>query len=159
MGRQHPTLFIRKVVAMSEKCNAHDNFEYRIGQAEIKIEDMDGRLVELEKDSALESQRSNMLFENTMKAISDLSCAITSLKNTNSDIQNTLLGMQSEMKEANTQTDDIKKKLDKLSDKVCTIDDESKFNLRIWFREKFPYIAVLVASGTSLGLLISALIK
>ena len=63
-----------------ERCESHGEFELRIGNTEKDIEHVekrvdkiDGRIVNLEKYRELENQKSDMLFQNVMKAIADLS--------------------------------------------------------------------------------------
>ena len=86
-----------------------------------------------------------MLFENTMKAISDLSGAIKSLKDTNKDIQETLRGMQNEIKDSNKKADGVKEQLEKLDAKVCQIDENDKFSILEFIKKNL--VAIIIFSS------------
>jgi predicted nucleic acid-binding Zn-ribbon protein len=136
---------------MSENgCAFHEKLEQRVSDVEDEI-------VDLKTKQLLDTQKSDMLFENTMKAISDLSGAIKSLKDTNKDIQETLRGMQNEIKDSNRKADDVKEQLEKLDAKVCQIDSEGQFNIRTFLQKNFPIIIGLVMGGTGIFAWINAL--
>jgi len=118
-------------------CSLHGEIELRLGSAEKDIENIDGRVDVLEKTTALDNQKFTMLLENLSK-----------LPDAINDIKDTMLLMQNEIKETNRKTDDMKTQIQKLNDKVCAIDSESMFNLRIWLKQNFISI-ILAVTGVS----------
>ena len=136
---------------MGENCAFHEKLEGRVSDVEDDI-------ANLKTKQLLDTQKSNMLFENTMKAISDLSGAIKSLKDTNKDIQETLRGMQNEIKDSNKKADGVKEQLEKLDAKVCQIDSEGQFNIRIFIQKNFPILVGLIMGGTGIYAWVNALI-
>lgn len=120
-------------------CAYHEKLEQRVSEVESEV-------VDLKTKQLLDIQKSDMLFENTMKAISDLSGAINSLKQTNKDIQETLRGMQNEIKDSNKKADGVKQQLEKLDAKVCQIDQNDKISILEFIKKNFITI-IIFSSG------------
>ena len=62
-----------------------------------------------------------------------------------------------EIKDTNRKTDDMKEQIQKLNDKVCAIDDEGQFNIRIFLQKNFPILVGLIMGGTGLYAWVNAL--
>jgi len=123
---------------MGENCAFHEKLEGRVSDVEDDI-------ANLKTEQLLDIQKSDMLFENTMKAISDLSGAINSLKDTNKDIQETLRGMQNEIKDSNKKADGVKEQLEKLDAKVCRIEENDKFSILELIKKNL--VAIIIFSS------------
>ena len=128
-------------------CSLHGEIELRLGSAEKDIENINGRVDVLEKTTALDNQKFTMLLENLSK-----------LPDAINDMKDTMLLMQNEIKETNRKTDDMKTQIQKLNDKVCAIDSEGQFNIRIFIQKNFPILVGLVMGGTGIYAWINALI-
>lgn len=128
---------------MENPCIYHEKLEQRLSYVESDV-------TGLKTQTALDSQKSDLLFKNTMTVISDLSAAIKSLESTNKDIQDTLRGLQDEIKDSNRKADEAKVQLEKLDAKVCQIDSEGQLNLRETFRKYFIPVLLFVSGFAAL---------
>lgn len=128
---------------MGESCVKHGEIEVRVERAEKDIvdlqdetKDISGRVVKLEKHTALDSQK----FTQILESLSGLPDAIK-------DIHESLLIMNKEIKDSGNQIKELKEHVER-------IDDEGKFNIRLWVKRNFIPIATF-ATGT--GMIISSL--
>ena len=126
---------------MADKCEKHGEFEIRLGNVEKKIDEIDTqvdaidtRVDTLERSTALDNQRFTLVLENLSK-----------LPQAMDDIKDALVLMKGEIKSAGEQTTRLEQKVDKLDRKVCSIDDESKLNLREWIKQNFIPLAIAVS--------------
>lgn len=138
---------------MDEKCISHDGFEIRLNNVEKDIKNVekhvgkiDIRVEVLEKNTALDNQKFTMLLENLGK-----------LPDAINDMKDAMILMQGEIKDTNRKTDDMKEQIQKLNDKVCAIDDEGQFNIRIFLQKNFPILVGLIMGGTGLYAWVNAL--
>jgi len=157
-----------------ENCLHHEGFNKRLEDNEETIERIDYKVVELEKHTALDSQRFTMLLENVSSALGNLSVCIGNMEKTNRSIETTLISMQHEIVKSREQTETLDEKVDGLNNKVDTkindlnaqvykINSENVFNIRLWVREHFIGVlvggAVLTMFGTmAFGKFISGLL-
>ena len=119
---------------MVQTCHSHMIHEKQIEQNKKNIEDIQDKMVEIEKNTALDAQRFTLILEN----LSRLPDAIDSIKDS-------LVTMQMEIKNANDKTDSLKEKIEKLNNKVCQIDEEGSFNIRQAIKDHFVLAIVFVA--------------
>lgn len=126
---------------MDEKeCLFREGFERRLSTSEEFIIGVDRRVVMLEKNTALDSQRFSMILENLSK-----------LPEAMIDIKNSLLLMQEEIKRSGDKTESLENKLDVLDKKVCTINDENNFNIRLFLKDHIVGVIIGTCSLVAIG--------
>lgn len=128
---------------MGDGCVLHEGFERRLIDNENSIDNVDKRVIKLEKTTALDNLKFTMLLENLSK-----------LPEAINDMKDTMLLMQTEIRETNRKTDDMKNQIDKLSDKVCAIDEADKISILGIIKKN---IVSIIFFSSGIGLLIKAL--
>lgn len=116
---------------MENQCFHHDRMEKRLCEIEDDVSD-------LKIQTKLDSQKFTMLLEN----LAQLPEAIT-------DMKNSLILMNNEIRSSGEKTESLEKKLDKLDAKVSSIDEDGKFSILKVIKQNFIAI-VMFASGISL---------
>ena len=116
-----------------ENCPQHEALEFRVKQAEKKIELIDHQLTNLDKNEAVFNQRIADALEN----LSALPNAIDRLNKSTTEMQNELT--------KNTQ------KVDRLENKLEAIEEKGKFDIWGWIKSNWLLI------GTSLLVIVAVI--
>lgn len=123
-----------------ENCALHEGFEKKIGEIVNHVEDVDKRVISLEKNTALDIQRLTLLLENLAK----LPEAIDLMRDS-------LNSMQTEIKSSGEKTESLEKKLDDLNVKVCKIDENNTFSINGFIKEHFIGVIVGCVAISAFG--------
>lgn len=123
-----------------ENCPQHEALEFRVKQAEKKIELIDHQLTNLDKNEAVFSQRIADALEN----LSALPNAIDRLNKSTTEMKFSMEKMQNELTK-NTQ------KVDRLENKLEAIEEKGKFDIWGWIKSNWLLI------GTSLLVIVAVI--
>ena len=123
-----------------ENCPQHEALEFRVKQAEKKIELIDHQLTNLDKNEAVFNQRIADALEN----LSALPNAIDRLNKSTTEMKFSMEKMQNELTK-NTQ------KVDRLENKLEAIEEKGKFDIWGWIKSKWLLI------GTSLLVIVAVI--
>lgn len=123
-----------------ENCPQHEALEFRVKQAEKKIELIDHQLTNLDKNEAVFNQRIADALEN----LSALPNAIDRLNKSTTEMKFSMEKMQNELTK-NTQ------KVDRLENKLEAIEEKGKFDIWGWIKSNWLLI------GTSLLVIVAVI--
>ena len=123
-----------------ENCPQHEALEFRVKQAEKKIELIDHQLTKLDKNEAVFNQRIADALEN----LSALPNAIDRLNKSTTEMKFSMEKMQNELTK-NTQ------KVDRLENKLEAIEEKGKFDIWGWIKSNWLLI------GTSLLVIVAVI--
>lgn len=123
-----------------ENCPQYEALEFRVKQAEKKIELIDHQLTNLDKNEAVFSQRIADALEN----LSALPNAIDRLNKSTTEMKFSMEKMQNELTK-NTQ------KVDRLENKLEAIEEKGKFDIWGWIKSNWLLI------GTSLLVIVAVI--
>ena len=123
-----------------ENCPQHEGLEFRVKQAEKKIELIDHQLTNLDKNEAVFNQRIADALEN----LSALPNAIDRLNKSTTEMKFSMEKMQNELTK-NTQ------KVDRLENKLEAIEEKGKFDIWGWIKSNWLLI------GTSLLVIVAVI--
>lgn len=123
-----------------ENCPHHEALEFRVKQAEKKIELIDHQLTNLDKNEAVFNQRIADALEN----LSALPNAIDRLNKSTTEMKFSMEKMQNELTK-NTQ------KVDRLENKLEAIEEKGKFDIWGWIKSNWLLI------GTSLLVIVAVI--
>ena len=123
-----------------ENCPQHEALEFRVKQAEKKIELIDHQLTNLDKNEAVFNQRIADALEN----LSALPNAIDRLNKSTTEMKFSMEKMQNELTK-NTQ------KVDRLENKLEAIKEKGKFDIWGWIKSNWLLI------GTSLLVIVAVI--
>ena len=123
-----------------ENCPQHESLEFRVKQAEKKIELIDHQLTNLDKNEAVFNQRIADALEN----LSALPNAIDRLNKSTTEMKFSMEKMQNELTK-NTQ------KVDRLENKLEAIEEKGKFDIWGWIKSNWLLI------GTSLLVIVAVI--
>lgn len=123
-----------------ESCPQHEALEFRVKQAEKKIELIDHQLTNLDKNEAVFNQRIADALEN----LSALPNAIDRLNKSTTEMKFSMEKMQNELTK-NTQ------KVDRLENKLEAIEEKGKFDIWGWIKSNWLLI------GTSLLVIVAVI--
>lgn len=132
-----------------ENCPQHEALEFRVKQAEKKIELIDHQLTNLDKNEAVFNQRIADALEN----LSALPNAIDRLNKSTTEMKFSMEKMQNELTK-NTQ------KVDRLENKLEAIEEKGKFDIWGWIKSNWLLIGTsLLVIVAVIGELIKNIIK
>ena len=123
-----------------ENCPQHEALEFRVKQAEKKIELIDHQLTNLDKNEAVFNQRIADALEN----LSALPNAIDRLNKSTTEMKFRMEKIQNELTK-NTQ------KVDRLENKLEAIEEKGKFDIWGWIKSNWLLI------GTSLLVIVAVI--
>ena len=123
-----------------ENCPQHEALEFRVKQAEKKIELIDHQLTNLDKNEAVFNQRIADALEN----LSALPNAIDRLNKSTTEMKFSMEKMQNELTK-NTQ------KVDRLENKLEAIEEKGKLDIWGWIKSNWLLI------GTSLLVIVAVI--
>ena len=123
-----------------ENCPQHEALEFRVKQAEKKIELIDHQLTNLDKNEAVFNQR----IADALESLSALPNAIDRLNKSTTEMKFSMEEMQNELTK-NTQ------KVDRLEDKLEAIEEKGKFDIWGWIKSNWLLI------GTSLLVIVAVI--
>ena len=123
-----------------ENCPQHEALEFRVKQAEKKIELIDHQLTNLDKNEAVFNQRIADALEN----LSALPNAIDRLNKSTTEMKFSMQKMQNELTK-NTQ------KVDRLENKLEAIEEKGKVDIWGWIKSNWLLI------GTSLLVIVAVI--
>ena len=123
-----------------ENCPQHEALEFRVKQAEKKIELIDHQLTNLDKNEAVFNQSIADALEN----LSALPNAIDRLNKSTTEMKFSMEKMQNELTK-NTQ------KVDRLENKLEAIEEKGKFDIWGWIKSNWLLI------GTSLLVIVAVI--
>ena len=123
-----------------ENCPQNEALEFRVKQAEKKIELIDHQLTNLDKNEAVFNQRIADALEN----LSALPNAIDRLNKSTTEMKFSMEKMQNELTK-NTQ------KVDRLENKLEAIEEKGKFDIWGWIKSNWLLI------GTSLLVIVAVI--
>ena len=125
---------------MEHECKYHTDHESRIKKLQDDYDDLDDRVTELDKDTAVNTQMILSSLKNLEK-----------LPETMSNISKTMISMQGEISKSNERIGDLDTKFNSLSKKIDEVDEEGKFNIRKWIRDNWIALSVLIVAGFYVG--------
>lgn len=125
---------------MENVCNFHSDHVTRIKKVEKTCEELDDRLTDLDKSTAVINQEVKDALKNLSK-----------LPETMEEINRTMLSMQKEISVSNQRIGDLDGKFNSLSNKINEIDEDGKFNIRKWVKDNWITISVLIVGGIYFG--------
>lgn len=129
---------------MIENCKYHTDHDNRIRRLENETHELNERISAQERHDAVVSERMTTALDQLAK----LPDAIHALNDSTIALARRVDGMQHDINE-------IKDDLNTVRTKINTIDDESKFNIRKWFKDNWISLAVglsgLIALGVSVA--------
>lgn len=112
-------------------CLYHTDHENRIVKNEKAISDLDDRVTDLDKESAVSRTEIVSVLKNLEK-----------LPATMAEISVTMISMQGEISNSNERMGRLENKFTSLDTRMTQVDEEGKFNIRTWFKANWPYLMV-----------------
>lgn len=124
---------------------------------EAEIMEMKNNISHLQKDMA-EIKATQPLLQKTLEKNIETQ---EKLSNTLHEVQLSLVSIVDKLKDQSEDIDDIKKEMDsnrniinnkisQVEDKLQSVDEEGKFNIRMFLKNYFPWIVVIVGIGANL---------
>lgn len=124
---------------------------------EAEIMEMKNNISHLQKDMA-EIKATQPLLQKTLEKNIETQ---EKLSNTLHEVQLSLVSIVDKLKDQSEDIDDIKKEMDsnrniinykisQVEDKLQNVDEEGKFNIRMFLKNYFPWIVVIVGIGANL---------
>ncbi|WP_206459455.1 hypothetical protein [Anaerovorax sp. IOR16] len=128
---------------MSEnKCPFHPDHENRIKKLEKDVEDLDNQFTKLDKSTAVKQEKIFTILE-----------ALSKIPETMESMKNTMVEMQREIRDSSTKMDALERNVDSLKnqvtdtrEKIDKVDDEGKFNIRLWIKNKWFWLSLGLAT-------------
>ena len=123
---------------------------------EAEIMEMKNNISHLQKDMA-EIKATQPLLQKTLEKNIETQ---EKLSNTLHEVQLSLVSIVDKLKDQSEDIDDIKKEMDsnrniinnkisQVEDKLQSVDEEGKFNIRMFLKNYFPWIVVIVGIGAN----------
>lgn len=119
---------------MEYECKFHSDHSNRIKKLEKDCDNLDDRVTELDKNTAV----------NTQVILSSLK-NLERLPDTMIEISNTMISMQGEISKSNERIGELDNKFNLLKDQIDEVDEEGKFNIRKFLKDN--WISLVVAVG------------
>ena len=119
---------------MEYECKFHSDHNNRIKKLEKDCDNLDDRVTELDKNTAV----------NTQVILSSLK-NLERLPDTMIEISNTMISMQGEISKSNERIGELDNKFNLLKDQIDEVDEEGKFNIRKFLKDN--WISLVVAVG------------
>lgn len=119
---------------MDNVCNFHSDHVTRIKKVEKTCEELDDRLTDLDKTSAVTNQEVKDALKNLSK-----------LPSVMEEINRTMLSMQKEISVSNQRIGDLDGKFNSLSNKINEIDEDGKFNIRKCIKDN--WLGIVMGAG------------
>lgn len=124
---------------------------------EAEIMEMKGNISHLQKDVA-EIKATQPLLQKTLERNIETQ---EKLSNTLHEVQLSLVSIVNKLQDQSEDIDEIKKEMDsnrnsinnkisRVEEKIESIDEEGKFNIRTFLKNYFPWIVVIVGIGANL---------
>lgn len=129
---------------MIEHCKYHIDHDNRIRHMENTIHELSERITAQERHDAVVSERMTTALDQLAK----LPDAIHALNDSTIALAHRVDGMQHDI-------NDIKTDLNSVRTKINTIDEESKFNIRKWFKDNWIALSVGLSGLAALGVSIA----
>lgn len=130
---------------LDTNCPYHADHNQRIKKLETHYDELDDRVTALDKDFAVSKTE-------IFGAIKSLD----KLPDTMNEIGKTMRSMQEEIRKSNDRMEGMEAKLTTLDNKMTQIDEDGKFNIRLWLKRNWISILVILAI---LGYLWSDILK
>jgi len=119
---------------MEYECKFHSDHSNRIKKLEKDCDNLDDRVTELDKNTAV----------NTQVILSSLK-NLERLPDTMIEISNTMISMQGEISKSNERIGELDNKFNLLKDQIDEVDEDGKFNIRKFLKDN--WISIVVAAG------------
>lgn len=119
---------------MEYECKFHSDHSNRIKKLEKDCDNLDDRVTELDKNTAV----------NTQVILSSLK-NLERLPDTMIEISNTMISMQGEISKSNERIGELDNKFNLLKDQIDEVDEDGKFNIRKFLKDN--WISLVVAVG------------
>ena len=119
---------------MENICNFHSDHVTRIKKLEKDCEDLDDRVTDLDKSTAVNTQ---MIFSSLKN--------LEKLPETMIDISKTMVSIQNELSNSNERIGELDNKFNSLKKQINDVDEEGKFNIRKCIKDN--WIGIVMGAG------------
>ena len=122
---------------------SNDAFEHRVQVLEYTTRDLDDRVTELDKNTAV-----------SLASISKSLEILSKLPDSYNSMEKTMIAMQAEISNAGVKTDSLEKKVDSLSQSIKSIDEDGKVNIRKYLKDNWFKVVIAISAVLGLGALL-----